>query len=135
MAFDRYPKVTNHSLTELLWSIHHATGSKGSSIKEVTALGKSGVNDFVTKALVFKRVTIGGGGVKNYPNLSDVIYGWPLKTVLILLNVLIEVSYKMFSKPTFTLAELMLVKLIFVEPMSNFKSLYLGSHNTSSQHH
>ncbi len=81
-----------------------------------------------------KRVTMGGGGggAKRYPNLS----GLPLKTVLILLNVLIEVSYKMFSKPTFTLAELISVKLIFVEPMSNFRSLYLGSHNnTSSQHH
>ena len=34
---------------------------------------------YSTKALVIKRVTMGGGGVKNCPKLRDVIYGRPLR--------------------------------------------------------
>ena len=44
--------------------------------------GSRGIKDFVTtassKAFVLKRLTMGGGGVKKYPKLHDVIYGWPL---------------------------------------------------------
>ncbi len=37
--------------------------------------GVKGFCDNVTKAIVIKRVMKGGGGVKNNPNLLDVIYG------------------------------------------------------------
>ncbi len=55
---------------------------KGSSINEVTALGGRGYQGFCdnsTKALVIKSVTMGGGGVKNYQILRDVIYGRHLR--------------------------------------------------------
>ena len=50
----------------------------GSSTNDVTVLGGRGYQGFCdnsTKAIVLKRVTMGGGGVKNYPKLRDVIYG------------------------------------------------------------
>jgi hypothetical protein len=56
---------------------------KGSSINDVTVLGGRGYQGFCddsTKALVLKSVTIGGGGVKNYQKIRDVIYGRPLRT-------------------------------------------------------
>ncbi len=37
------------------------------------ALGGGGNNDFVTSALLIKSVPMGGGGVKNYQILHDVI--------------------------------------------------------------
>ena len=40
--------------------------------------GYQGFCDDSTKALVLKSVTMGGGGVKNYQKLCDVIYGQPL---------------------------------------------------------
>ena len=40
--------------------------------------GGQGFCDNRTKALVIKRVTMRGGGVKKCPNLCDVIYGRPL---------------------------------------------------------
>ncbi len=58
---------------------------KGSSINDVTALGGrecQGFCDNSTKPLVMKSVTMGGGGVKNDPNLRDVIYGRPLIQIM-----------------------------------------------------
>ena len=54
---------------------------KGSSINDVTVLGGGGQGfcDNSSKSLVIKRVTIGGGGVRNCPKLRDVIYGRPLR--------------------------------------------------------
>ena len=53
----------------------------GSSINDVTVLGGGGggygICDNSTMALVIKRVTMGGGGVKHCPKLRDVIYGRP----------------------------------------------------------
>ncbi len=43
--------------------------------------GGGGIKEFVTtvlKVLLIKSVTMGGGGVKNYQKLRDVIYGRPL---------------------------------------------------------
>ena len=54
---------------------------KGSSINDVTVLGGRGYQGFCDnsiKALFQKRLTMGGGGVKNYSKLRDVINGWPL---------------------------------------------------------
>ncbi len=56
----------------------------GSSINDVTALrgrGYQGFCDDNTKALVIKRVTMVGGGVKNYQILRDVIYVRPLSSL------------------------------------------------------
>ena len=52
------------------------------SINDVTVL--EGIYDFddSSKALVIKSVTMGGGGVKNYPELRDVIYGQPFRPFL-----------------------------------------------------
>jgi hypothetical protein len=50
-------------------------------MNDVTASGGRGYQRFCddsTEALVLKRVTIGGGGVKKYQILRDVIYGRPL---------------------------------------------------------
>ena len=49
---------------------------KGSSINDVTVLV---VNVIVTKALIMKRLTTGGWGLKNCPKLHDGIYGQPLR--------------------------------------------------------
>ncbi len=49
----------------------------GPFINDVTALGERGYQGFFdnsTKALLLKSVMMGGGGVKNYRNLRDVIY-------------------------------------------------------------
>ncbi len=54
---------------------------KGSSINDDMAGGGRGYQwfcDDITKALVMKSVTMGGGGVKKYQILRDVIYGRPL---------------------------------------------------------
>ncbi len=54
---------------------------KGPTINDVTAIGGRGYQGFwdnSTKALLIKSVTIGGGGVKNYQKLRDVIYERPL---------------------------------------------------------
>ena len=52
---------------------------KGSSINDVTVLGEEGVMDFVTtvlsKALVLKHVTMGGGGSKIVQNSNAVFCG------------------------------------------------------------
>ena len=53
----------------------------GSSINDVTVLegrGYQGFCDDSAKALVLKSVTMGGGGVKNYRKMRDVLYGRPL---------------------------------------------------------
>ena len=52
--------------------------SKGSSIYDVTVL-KYYYDS--TKALVIKRVTMGGGWGQNSSKLRDVIYGRPLKVI------------------------------------------------------
>ena len=56
------------------------TESKGSSITDLTVLGRGGQGfcDDSTKALVNEHVTMGRGGVENSPNLCDVIFGRPL---------------------------------------------------------
>ena len=92
----------------------------GSSINDVTVLGGRGYQGFCddsTKALVLKSVTMGGGGVKNYQKLRDVIYGrtlmdeplWtnpygrPLKwyrfriTLLLLISLSSNVNYEILS--------------------------------------
>ncbi len=54
--------------------------SKGPSINDVTALGERGYQGFCdnsNRATLIKSVTMGGGGVKNYQKLRDVIYGRP----------------------------------------------------------
>ena len=66
---------TNWPLTRLQSEV-----PKGSSINDVTVLGGGGQGFFddSTKALVTKRLTMGGEGVKNCQKLRDVIYGRPL---------------------------------------------------------
>ena len=51
----------------------------GSSINDIMVLrgGSRGFCDKSIKALVIKRVSMGGGGVKICPKLRDVIYGRP----------------------------------------------------------
>jgi hypothetical protein len=52
--------------------------TKGQSINDVTALegrGYQGFCDNSTNALLLNSLTMGGGGVKNYQKLRDVIYG------------------------------------------------------------
>jgi hypothetical protein len=52
----------------------------GPSINDVTALGGRGYQGFCnnsTKALLIKTVMMGGGGVKNYQKLRDVIFERP----------------------------------------------------------
>ncbi len=60
---------------------------RGSSINDVTALGGReylGFCEDSTKALVIKSVTKGGGGVKNYQILREVIYGRPHQSLIFL---------------------------------------------------
>ena len=79
--------------------------AKGSSINDVTALRWKGYQGFCnnsTKALVLKGVTMGGGGVKNYPKSRNVIYGWPLSCHLIMYNV----EVKNYLKTTYYLQQI-----------------------------
>ena len=63
-------------ITLVLRNFHyHNEMFKGSSINDVTVLV---VNVIVTKALIMKRLTTGGWGLKNCPKLHDGIYGQPL---------------------------------------------------------